>query len=115
MFNSEDRALLHAIARALNLDIMIGIASLNKENQIMATLEDLTATAEKTESTMDSAIVVIKGIAARIAAAGVDPVKLQTIVDGLNGRAEALAFAIDADQAPASDGGAPVVPPSTPN
>ena len=77
----------------------------------MATLEDLTATAESTEGTIDSAIVVINGIAARVAAAGTDPVKLQAVVDGLKGRADALAFAIDAD----ANGTAPVVPTSTPN
>ncbi len=111
MFNSSDRRLLHAIAQALHLDIQLDIAGLNKENEIMATLEDLTATAESTEGTIDSAIVVINGIAARVAAAGTDPVKLQAVVDGLKGRADALAFAIDAD----ANGPAPVVPASTPN
>ncbi len=95
---------LDAIARGQNL-----IFNLELEN--MATLEQLTATAEATETTIDSAIVVINGIADRVAAAGTDPVKLQAVVDGLKGRADALAFAIAAD----ASGTAPVVPPSTPN
>lgn len=111
MFNDRDRQLLHLIAAALNIDIQIGLAGLQKENQIMATLADLTAQAEKTEGTIDSAVVVINGIAARIAAAGTDPVALQAVVDGLKGRADALAFAIDAD----ANGPAPVVAPSVPN
>lgn len=83
----------------------------NLEIHEMATLAELTAQAEKTEGTIDSAIVVINGIAARIEAAGTDPVALQAVVDGLKGRADALAFAIDAD----AQGTGPTVPPSVPN
>lgn len=115
-YTTEDRALLHAIARKLDLDIQLDAANLALEYQNMATLSDLTATAEKTNGTIDSAVVVINGIAARLEAAShemtpEDKAKLDVIIAGLNGRADALAFAIDAD----AHGPAPVVPTGVPN
>lgn len=90
---------------------------LQMETTIMADLTAITATAERTETTIDSAIVVINSIADRIAAAiaalppDTDTTALANLETGLRGRADALAFAIDAD----AHGTAPVVAPSVPN
>lgn len=100
---AEISIMLGHLMRAERLDLLL-------EKIILDNLAELTAVAEKTEGTMDSAIVVIRGIAARIAAAGVDKVKLKALVDALDARANALAFAIDAD----ATGAPPVVPPGTP-
>jgi hypothetical protein len=105
------KAMLAAVLDKLGVEQGELSRLLQMETAIMADLTSLTAQAEATEGTIDSAVVVINGIAARIAEAGVDPVKLQAIQDGLKGRADALAFAIAADAA----GPAPVVAPSVPN
>ena len=117
MFTSKDRAVLYQIARKLDLDIRLDATSLNLEFKEMADLTQITATAERTETTIDSAIVVINSIADRIAAAiaalppDTDTTQLANLEAGLRGRADALAFAIDAQ----AKGTAPVVAPTVPN
>lgn len=71
-----------------------------------AEFDALTAQIAANNSTIDSAIVLINGIAAQIAAAGVDPVALQAITDGLAAKDAELAAAVVANTVPA-----PVVTP----
>jgi len=74
---------------------------LNQMETIMTAVDDLTAQVTANSSAIDSAIVLIDGIAARIAAAGVDPVKLQALVTELKTKDDALAVAV-ADNTPAA-------------
>ena len=59
--------------------------------------DDLVAQAQKNLDAEASAVIVINGIAARIAAAGTDPVKLQALTASLKTQADALSAAIVAN------------------
>ena len=71
------------------LDIIQG-----KEKIIMADLTELTAQVKNNTDVEQSAIVLIKGLADQIAAAGTDPVALKALQDQLKTSADALAAAI---------------------
>lgn len=58
--------------------------------------DDLTAQVAKNSEVLDSAVVLINGIADRIAAAGVDPVKLQALTTELRDKDQILADAVTA-------------------
>jgi hypothetical protein len=60
-------------------------------------LDDLTAQVEQTKSIEQSAVVLINGIAAKIAAAGADPVALAKLSSDLKVSANALADAVAAN------------------
>lgn len=60
-------------------------------------LDALTAQVTANTTVVQSAIDLINGIAARITAAGVDPVALQTLVSDLNTSDTALATAVAAN------------------
>lgn len=60
-------------------------------------LDDLTTEVSETTVAIDAAVTLIEGIAARIAAAGVDPAKLQALTDELNTKSTALAEAVAAN------------------
>lgn len=64
---------------------------------IMQELDDLTAEVNDTDGVIQSAIVLIQGLAAKIAAAGTDPVALKALTDSLNSNKTALAAAIAAN------------------
>jgi hypothetical protein len=64
---------------------------------IMRELDDLTAEVNDTDGVIQSAIVLIQGLAAKIAAAGTDPVALKALTDSLNSNKTALASAIAAN------------------
>lgn len=64
-------------------------------------LDDLTAQVTANSAVLDSAITLINGIADRITAAGVDPVKLTALTDELKAKDEALAAAVTANTPPA--------------
>ena len=70
---------------------------LNQQEKIMANIEALVSQVAANATVIDSAIVLINGIAARIDAAGVDPVKLAALVDELKAKDDALAVAIAAN------------------
>ncbi len=74
--------------------------SLTLEIAMSQELDALTAEVAKTKTIIDSAIVLINGIAARIAAAGADPAKLAALTADLDGGAEALAAAVTANTPP---------------
>lgn len=71
-----------------------------EEETIMAALDDLTAQVAANSVAIDSAIVLINGIADRIAAAGVDPVALAALVTELRDKDAALATAVQANTPP---------------
>ena len=60
-------------------------------------LDALTAQVTENESLEQSAITLIQGIAAQLAAAKDDPVKIQALADSLKGSAASLADAITAN------------------
>lgn len=64
-------------------------------------LDDLTAEVAEVDSVEQSAITLINGLAAQLAAAGTDPVKLKALRDDLKTNADALAAAVAANTAPA--------------
>lgn len=60
-------------------------------------LDQLTAQVKSNSAVLDSAIVLINGIADRITAAGVDPAKLQALTDELKAKDDVLAAAVVAN------------------
>lgn len=60
-------------------------------------LDDLTAEVAANNAIEESAITLINGLAAQIAAAGTDPAKLQALTDSLTAESANLAAAITAN------------------
>lgn len=60
-------------------------------------LDNLTNQVKSNSDAIDSAVVLINGIADRITAAGVDPVKLKSLTDELKAKDDALAAAVTAN------------------
>lgn len=75
-----------------------------KETRIMADLTDITAAVAQEVTVEESAIALINGLAAQLAAAGTDPAALAALTDQLNTEAASLAAAVTANTpaAPAS-------------
>lgn len=63
-------------------------------------LDNLTAQVKANDDLLDSAIVLINGIADRITAAGVDPTKLTALTTELKAKDNALAAAVTANTPP---------------
>lgn len=63
----------------------------------MAELQDLQAQVAANKTVIDSALVLINGIADRIKAAGTDPAALQALTDSLKAEDDALAAAVTAN------------------
>lgn len=61
------------------------------EERIMKELDDLTTEVEETNTVIDSAITLIKGLSQLIKDAGTDPVKLKQLTDQLDAKNKALA------------------------
>jgi hypothetical protein len=75
--------------------VLLGLAVVNlKENLTMADLSALTADVANTTSVEQSAITLIEGLAAQIAAAANDPAALAALGDQLNTEAASLAAAV---------------------
>lgn len=72
-------------------------ALLALENKQMADLTALTAEVERNTSVEKSALTLIQGFAAQLAAAGTDPVKLQALQDQLKSNDDELAAAVAAN------------------
>ena len=70
---------------------------LRNQEALMAALDDLTAQVAANKVTIESAIVLINGIAARITAAGTDPVALKALTDNLKAEDDNLAQAVVAN------------------
>lgn len=71
--------------------IIIGIEFMSVE------LDSLTAQVRANSDLLDSAVTLINGIADRIAAAGVDPAKLQALTAELKAKDDVLATAVTAN------------------
>lgn len=74
---------------SLKLNLIIG----NQETE-MAALDDLQAAVTAEDTVIDSAITLIQGIPALIAAAGVDPAKLAALQSDITAKSAALANAV---------------------
>ena len=70
---------------------------LNFQETIMAALDDLTAQVAANKVVIDSAVLLINGIAARIEAAGTDPAALAALTADLKSKDEELAAAVAAN------------------
>lgn len=68
----------------------------------MATLDQLTADVAADTSAVNSAIILINGLAAQIKAAGTDPVALKALTDQLEANTSSLATAVTANTTAAS-------------
>lgn len=75
---------------------------LRKLETIMSTLDDLQAAVAAEDTVIDSAITLIQGIPALIAAAGTDSAKLQALSADITAKSQALAAAITANTPAAS-------------
>jgi hypothetical protein len=65
--------------------------------KIMAALDDLQAAVAAEDTVIDSAVTLIQGIPALIAAAGTDPAKLQALTADITAKSQALAAAVAAN------------------
>jgi len=85
---------------------------LNHQETIMSALDDLQAAVSAEDTVIDSAITLINGIPALIAAAGVDPAKLTALQADITAKSKALADAVTANTS-ASTTPPPAAPPVT--
>ena len=74
--------------------------------KVMAAIDDLQAAVAAEDTVIDSAITLIQGIPALIAAAGTDPAKLAALQTDITTKSKALADAVAANT--------PAAPPPTP-
>lgn len=81
---------------ALELREMMSIVLMNQETE-MAAIDDLQAAVTAEDTVIDSAITLIQGIPALIAAAGVDPAKLAALQTDITTKSQALANAVAAN------------------
>lgn len=77
--------------------IVILLALFILEWKIMKELDDLAAQVKANSDVEASALLLIQGIAARITAAGVDPVKLASLTASLKSDDDSLAAAVAAN------------------
>lgn len=90
----------HAIGLLGNIDNKLDliINNINRGIKHMSVeFDNLTTQVKANSEVLDSAIVLINGIADRITAAGVDPVKLNALTTELKAKDEALAAAVAAN------------------
>jgi len=83
-------------ARLVRLERMVGLV-LDNQERIMAAIDDLQAAVTAEDTVIDSAITLIQGIPALIAAAGVDPAKLAALQSDITAKSGALAAAVAAN------------------
>ncbi len=96
------------------LDGIEGKVDLTLENQetIMSALDDLQVAVTAEDTVIDSAIALINGIPALIAAAGTDPAKLSALTADITAKSKALADAVVANTSAATTP-PPAAPPVT--
>lgn len=90
----ENRLVLRYVLEELYVHRNLLNNILRKEESLMADLTDLTAQVAKNSEVEASAIVLIRGIAAQLAAAATDPVAVAALASQLKSSADALAAAI---------------------
>jgi len=93
---SNDHKDFQRVMKALDLLGHI-VETKQKLDEYMKELDDLTAQVASNDSVEASAVLLINGIAARIAAAGVDPTKLSALTTSLKASADALSAAVVAN------------------
>jgi hypothetical protein len=86
----EVRARLDDILKQLGLVV-------NNQETMMAAIDDLQAAVAAEDTVIDSAIALIQGIPALIAAAGVDPAKLAALQSDITAKSSSLAAAVAAN------------------
>jgi chromosome segregation ATPase len=96
MFLSIHRRLDTVSARITELHEAVN-AIKKKEQKMSAQLDVLTAQVAENTEVEESAIALIEGIAAKLAAAQDDPAAVAALVDQLNASADALAAAVAAN------------------
>lgn len=75
----------------------IGLITIERISRMSAELDALTAQVKSNSDLLDSATVLINGIADRITAAGVDPAKLAALTTELKAKDDILAAAVTAN------------------
>ncbi len=101
----------HEVLRRLgDIENKVGLM-LNQQEIIMSALDDLTAAVAKEDTVIDSAIALINGIPALIAAAGTDPTKLAALQADITAKSDALAAAVTANT-PTAATPSPAAPPA---
>jgi len=83
--------------RKLDRLLQMTEAILEKENGMSQALDDLATQVTANTTVEESAVTLIKGLAAQIAAAGTDPAKLQSLQASLKASADDLAAAVAAN------------------
>lgn len=91
-----NQRLIH-MDKKLDAAISILIDVRRKEVLMTQEFDNLSAQVEATETLEDSAIALINGLAAQIAAAKDDPAKIQALADSLQTKAELLSVALTAN------------------
>jgi hypothetical protein len=81
---------------AIELGVIM-LLTLSKQEAIMAAIDDLQAAVAAEDTVIDSAIALINGIPALIAAAGTDPAKLAALQADITAKSRALAAAVAAN------------------
>src|SRR6266403_1761913 len=84
---------------------------LNQQETMMSALDDLQAAVAAEDTVIDSAITLINGIPALIAAAGVDPAKLTALQADITAKSKALADAVAANTPAAAPPAGPTAAP----
>lgn len=85
---------------------------LKNQETIMAAIDDLQAAVAAEDTVIDSAVTLLNGIPALIAAAGVDPAKLTALQTDIQTRTAALAAAVLVGTPTPVATAAPVTPPA---
>lgn len=93
----EPEVELHVILAVSLLSLFGFITLIRRTNRMSQQLDDLTAEVTNATTVEQGAITLIQNIAAQLAAAGTDPVKLQALKDQLSTSDAALAAAITAN------------------
>lgn len=70
---------------------------LQKENTIMAAIDDLQADVTAEDTVIDSAVTLLNGLSAALAAAGTDPAKLAALRTDIQNKTQGLAAAVAAN------------------
>lgn len=90
---------VHLVSTDPRLDQILGLLQsiINKENIIMSELDTLTTQVAAAVTVEESAVTLINGFAAKLAAAGTDPAALAVLGTSLDNEGAALAAAVAAN------------------
>lgn len=94
---------------ALELRIMLG-QILERENKAMAAIDDLATSVAAEDTVIGSAVALINGFAAQLAAAGTDPTKLAALQADVKAQTATLAAAVLAGTPTPAPAAQPVAP-----